>query len=131
MKKSLVVAMAALGMVSATVSFADALNGAAGKKQAAAVEHKEQAKLYPVDVMVLNRTDNVIRVQNVNTLYTLGSGDALRLPSNVNGSVPLYITNGYDGRVLVNANVCNRAIITVKGAYSSVVAYLDNSQCYK
>lgn len=131
MKKGLVAAIAAIGMISATVSFADALNGAAGKKLAAATERKEQAKLYLVDVLVLNRSDNMIRVRNGNTLYDLGSGDVLRLPSNSYGSVPLLVTSLYDGSVLLNGSVCHRAIFIARGRYSNMAGYLDNADCYK
>ncbi len=131
MKKSLVAAIAALGMISATVSFADALNGAAGKKLAAAAEQKEKMKLYPVDVLVLNRSENMIQVRNGNVIYTLGSGEVLRLPSNNYGSVPLFVTSMYDGKVLVNQEVCNRAIVITRGNYSYTRGYLDNADCYK
>lgn len=125
MKKMLIAAIAALGIISTTVSFADQLNGAAGKKLMASKE----AKMYPVDVMVLNRSENYIQVQNGNSAYNLASGESRRFPSNNLGRLPLVIINLYDGSYLLNGDVCNRAVVIVKGVYNTLSATVDGSQC--
>lgn len=133
MKKTFVVAaIAALGMISATVSFADALNGAAGKKLAAAVENKEKAKMHVVDVVVINHSDNNILVQNPPYLnHFVESGAVDRLPSDNYGNVRVQIVNTYNNSIVFNQEVCNRAIVTARGRYNSMSIYLDNSDCFK
>jgi hypothetical protein len=133
MKKFFVAAIATLGMMSATVSFADALNGAAGKKLSVMSTrlNQDQMKMHNVDVTVLNRSDNNILVQNppyVNDFVESGASD--RLYSDGSGAVQVQLVNTYNNTIFFNQYVCNRAVVTVKGRYSSLIVYLDNSQCY-
>jgi hypothetical protein len=125
MKKMLIAAIAALGIISTTVFAADALNGAAGKKLMASKE----ARMFPTDVVVVNRSDNMIQIQNSGYAYNVASGDFKRFTSNNVGRVPLVIFNLYDNGTLMNGNVCNRAIVIVKGSYSYLKADIDGSQC--
>lgn len=131
-KKFIVAAIAALGMISATASFADALNGAAGKKMAAAVEQKAQSKMRMVDVLVLNRSDNTIIVENPPYIrQVIGSGEVFRLPADNYGRVRVQIINTYTNSYSFSQDVCNRAIVTVRGRFNSLINYLDETDCFK
>lgn len=124
MKKMLVAAIAALGIISATVSFADALNGAAGKKFSvmSTTTEREQTKAYLNEVFVLNASGNQIRVQSASGIDLSATPNAfVNLFSN--GCIPVAIFNSYNGTLLMNQTVCGRNLVVVRGSYNGV--YID------
>lgn len=125
MKKMLIAAVAALGMMSVTASFAtDALNGTAGKNVSvmSTLANQARTKAHINDVFVLNASSNQIYVQSlpyVNDLLGLNAFDNLFS----NGCIPVTIINSYNNEVLMNRTLCSRSLIVVRGAYNGV--YID------
>lgn len=133
MKKVLLTALATLGMISTTISFAADMQNGAGKAIVVKSTHltPRQMKMHVVDVTVNNRSDSNIWVQNapyVNNLVE--SGGSTRLYSDAYGQVQVAIVNGYNNAVVFNEYVCNRAVIRVLGGYNNLYVQLDNSQCF-
>lgn len=126
MKKIFFAVIAALGMVSATASFAaDMLNGAAGNKSVvmSSIVSRDQSKVHANDMFVLNASSNQIYVQSLPYVNDLVSSNAFDNLYTSGACIPLTIINAYNNAVILNQTFCSRSFVVVRGSYSNV--YVD------
>jgi len=128
MKKVFVAAVAALGFMSASIALA-ADKPVSAK---ATLSDRTSMKMHIVDITINNRSDNFITYSNPPNMPTaLESGASGRLYADSYGNVHVQIVNNYNGAIVLNQLVCNRAVITVKGSMNNLyVPPIDGSQCF-